>query len=93
MKITFIIGGSKKEIEYQAGDTLLDTAIKADLNPPYSCMEGVCTACLALIEEGQTDFPDDTILDESDVKLGRILTCQAKPKEGCKALTVNYDKI
>ncbi len=93
LKINFIINKKTHSVAYEAGDSLLDTAIRHDVNPPYSCMEGVCSACLALVQVGEVDYPDDTSLDESDVEKGLILTCQAKPKAGCTQLTINYDAV
>jgi ring-1,2-phenylacetyl-CoA epoxidase subunit PaaE len=93
VKILFTIGKRTQEVVYDAGESLLDAAIRNDLNPPYSCMEGVCSSCLAQVEEGQVDFPDDTVLDESDVAKGRILSCQAKPAKGCGYLRINYDAV
>jgi ferredoxin len=90
-KITFIIGGKSHEVEYEEGDSLLDCALKHDLNPPYSCMEGVCSACKATVVKGKVDFPDDTILDESEVSSGSILTCQAKLAEQSGEVVISYD--
>lgn len=93
VQVTFILGKESRTVTAEAGESLLDTALRNDLNAPYSCLEGVCSACLAQIEEGAVDFPDDTILDDSEVQEGRVLTCQAKPKAGCLALKVNYDSV
>ena len=93
MKIEFTINRKTQELTYETGESLLDCALRNDLNPPYSCMEGVCTACLAQVQEGEVDFPDDTILDDSEVKQGRVLTCQAKPKADCTRLKVSFDAV
>ena len=92
-KIIFEMNKKTTEVECEDGESLLDCAIRNDLNPPYSCMEGVCTACLAQVVEGEVDFPDDTILDADEVKQGRILSCQAKPKSGCARLKISYDAV
>jgi ferredoxin len=91
VKIEFIIGGLVNEVVYEVGESLLESALRNGLNPPYSCMEGVCAACLAVVEAGQVDFSDDTVLGEEDILRGRTLTCQAKPQEGCIRLRINYD--
>lgn len=93
LKIKFIINKKTHTVDYESGDSLLDTAIRHDVNPPYSCMEGVCSACLAMVQTGEVDYPDDTALDETDVEKGLILTCQAKPKAGSSELTINYDAV
>lgn len=49
MKIRFIVADQTKEIEYEEGRSLLDMALIAGLQPPYSCMEGHCGTCEALV--------------------------------------------
>ena len=93
MKIKIKVNNETKEVEYESGDSLLDCAIKNDLNPPYSCMEGVCAACKAKVQTGQVDFPDDTILSDEQVKLGEILTCQAKLHENSGQVFIDYDAV
>lgn len=92
-QVTYVLGKKETTVTAEPGESLLDTALRNDLNAPYSCMEGVCTACLAQVEAGDFDFPDNTILDDSEVKEGRVLTCQAKPKPGCTAMKINYDSV
>jgi ring-1,2-phenylacetyl-CoA epoxidase subunit PaaE len=93
LMIEFIINKKTHTVGYESGDSILDTAIRHDVNPPYSCMEGVCSACLAQVQMGEVDYPDDTSLDEGDVKKGLILTCQAKPAMGTTKLVINYDAV
>ena len=49
MKITFIVGNETKEIEAEEGRSLLDMALIAGMAPPYSCMEGHCESCRAMV--------------------------------------------
>lgn len=92
-KVVITVGGETKECDYRDGESLLETALRSDVNAPYSCMEGVCTACMAMIQEGQVDFPDGTILSDDEAAEGKTLTCQAKVKKGCEKVVVNYDAI
>ncbi|UXR64302.1 2Fe-2S iron-sulfur cluster binding domain-containing protein [Bdellovibrio bacteriovorus] len=82
MKITYIIRENKIEVEGEAGRSLLDIALINHLNPPYSCMEGHCGTCEAVIEEGSTT---------EDQEGSRVVrTCQAQPSS--EWVIVNYDK-
>ncbi|WP_291515566.1 2Fe-2S iron-sulfur cluster binding domain-containing protein [Bdellovibrio sp. ArHS] len=82
MKVKFIIGDQTTEVVAEEGRTLLDLALIAQLTPPYSCMEGRCGTCEALIEEGKTS---------QDVEGARIVrTCQAVPWSDY--VVVNYNK-
>lgn len=82
MKIKFIIDGKEIEVPGESGRTLLDMALIAQINPPYSCLEGSCGTCEAVIEEGKTseDKPDTRV----------VRTCQALPWS--EYVVVNYDK-
>lgn len=90
-EVTFKIHGGTHTVFYEEGESLLETAIRHDLNPAYSCMEGVCAACIGRVLEGEVHFPDHTILNEAEVKKGLILTCQATVKPGCQKVLVDYE--
>ncbi|KYG70391.1 hypothetical protein AZI85_00070 [Bdellovibrio bacteriovorus] len=82
MKVKFIIEGKGTEVIAEEGRTLLDLALIAQINPPYSCMEGTCGTCEALVEEGKTSA------DAEGTQI--IRTCQAVPWS--EYVVVNYDK-
>ncbi len=83
MKIKFVVDGVETEVEAESGRSLLDIALIARLQPPYSCLEGNCGTCEAVIESGKT----------TEDKIGSVTvrTCQAVPRSD--SLTVNYDKV
>ena len=93
MQIKIKIHGNTSEVTYESGDSILDCAIKNDLNPPYSCMEGVCASCCAKLISGKVEHPDDTILSDEQVAAGEILTCQARlnPLDG--NVVIDYDAV
>lgn len=82
MQIKFIIEGQETTVEAEEGHSILNVALLSRLHPPYSCMEGHCGTCEALIESGETseDKPGSKI----------VRTCQALPSS--EYVVVNYDK-
>ncbi len=85
-KVVYIINKKSTEVELESGQTLLDGALIQKLDPPYSCLEGVCSTCEAVIEQGEvTAIPGE----ETDNNLRRIKTCQTFPKSSF--VKVNYD--
>lgn len=92
-KLTVTLSRETTTLEIQSGESVLDACIRQNLDAPYSCMEGVCTACMAQLVEGEIDFPDDTILVDRDRAGGMTLTCQARIKAGCEKLVIDYDAI
>jgi ferredoxin len=66
-------------VAYRAGDTLLQTARAAGLQPPYSCETGSCATCMARIIEGSARMVNNDALEDDEVADGWVLTCQALP--------------
>jgi ferredoxin-NADP reductase len=79
----------KHAIRYQLGDTILDAARRAGLNPPFSCESGSCATCMARLEEGRASMRVNNALSADEVEKGWVLTCQAIPTS--REVVVNYD--
>ena len=78
------------EINVNEGETILEAAINANLDPPYACRVAACCSCKAKLLEGKVEMDDDEPLTEEEIEEGFILTCQSHPKsEGC---VVSYDE-
>jgi ferredoxin len=69
----------KATATYRAGDTLLQTARAAGLQPPYSCETGSCGTCMARLIEGSAHMVNNDALEDDEVAEGWVLTCQALP--------------
>ncbi len=71
------------EIEFNlpsVGSTLLDAAMRAGADLPYSCKGGVCSTCKAKVLEGAVDMEINYGLEPDEVAAGYVLTCQAHPR-------------
>ncbi len=68
-----------KSATYRAGNTLLQTARLAGLQPPYSCETGSCATCMARVVEGSARMLNNDALEDDEVADGWVLTCQALP--------------
>ncbi|HNS41768.1 MAG TPA: 2Fe-2S iron-sulfur cluster-binding protein [Taishania sp.] len=69
--------------------SVLDAALDADADAPYSCKGGVCCTCRAKVLEGNAIMKLNYTLTEEEVNQGYVLTCQAIPTT--PTLTVSYD--
>lgn len=76
-------------VAYHPGDTVLETARRGGLNPPFSCEAGNCATCMAHLDRGTVTMRANNILDADDLADGFVLTCQSIPTSA--ELTVNYD--
>jgi 3-ketosteroid 9alpha-monooxygenase subunit B len=79
----------KQTVDYQAGDTILETARRAGLSPPFSCEKGDCATCMAHLDEGSVTMRANNALMPDEVDDGWILTCQSVPTSA--AVVVDYD--
>jgi ring-1,2-phenylacetyl-CoA epoxidase subunit PaaE len=65
------------DLELVPDKTLLDIALTATVEVPYSCQGGVCSSCIAKVKEGKATMLVNQILTDSEVEEGLILSCQA----------------
>ncbi len=71
------------------GSTLLDAAMRAGADLPFSCKGGVCSTCKAKVLEGEVAMEVCYGLEPDEVAAGFVLTCQSHPKS--KKLVVSFD--
>ncbi len=71
------------------GASILDTAIDAGVDAPFSCKGAVCCTCRAKVKEGKVKMDANFALTDSEVADGFILTCQAHPLTD--KVVVDYD--
>ncbi len=79
----------KAEVPLVPGETLLESARRAGLDPPFNCEAGNCGTCMARIEEGHATMRINDALDDDEVAEGYILTCQGIPDTD--SITVRYE--
>lgn len=83
-----------EEIEFELsnkGEFILDAAVDAGIDAPFSCKGAVCCTCKAKVVEGSAMMEMNYALSDSEVEEGYILTCQARPtSEKC---VVDYDVV
>ena len=78
-EVAIELDGHTTPVAYSAGDTLLQTARMAGLNPPSSCEVGSCGTCMARLTGGSARMINNDALEDDEVEEGWVLTCQALP--------------
>lgn len=71
--------GDEYEFEVKPHQTILEAALDLDIDLPYSCQAGMCTACMGTCTEGKVKLDEEDGLTEKELKRGLILTCVAHP--------------
>lgn len=89
-RVQIIIDGNQQEFRMEdANQSILDEAIAAGADLPYSCKGGVCSTCRARLLEGEVDMPINYALEADELEAGYILTCQSYPKS--KEVKIDFD--
>lgn len=78
-KLIAHLDGKVIETTVTKGKHLLFAVIDAGGDAPYSCTSGACATCMAKVVKGTVKMDACYALDESEIKQGFILTCQAHP--------------
>ena len=73
------------------GKTLLEIALQAKLDVPYSCQGGVCSSCIGKITNGKASMEKNQILTDEEVNEGLVLSCQAIPQSN--EISLDFDEI
>jgi 3-ketosteroid 9alpha-monooxygenase subunit B len=87
--VTIHLERNKASVPRIAGETLLESARRAGLAPPFSCEAGNCGTCMARLTEGSATMRANDVLEDDEIADGYILTCQGVPDT--PSVTVRYE--
>ncbi|MDY0089256.1 MAG: ferredoxin--NADP reductase [Flavobacteriaceae bacterium] len=90
-KVTVLLDDEETVFEMSQKQTLLEAVLKQGLDAPYSCQGGICSSCIARITHGSAEMKKNSILTDSEIADGLILTCQAHPTSS--EIYVDYDDV
>jgi ring-1,2-phenylacetyl-CoA epoxidase subunit PaaE len=89
-KVKVIIDDEEVEFELSTdGDNILDAAMDAGVDAPFSCKGAVCCTCKGKVIEGSASMEMNYALSDEEVEDGFILTCQAHPTS--EKIVIDYD--
>ena len=72
-----------------SGQTVLESALKNNIDAPYACLGGACGTCKARITTGAVSMEQNFALNRAELEVGFILTCQSHPTT--PTVAVDYD--
>ncbi len=73
------LDGRSRTVPYVRGQTLLQCAQSAGLQPAHSCESGYCGSCMAHVNTGKVRMRTHEALSERDIARGVALLCQSVP--------------
>ncbi len=91
VSLSVIFNGRRHEITCPPTMTLLDCVLDhPDIaQVPYSCLDGECGACMAILRQGEVYMQANRVLSQKEQRKGYILTCQSLPRSD--AILIDYD--
>ncbi|MEO7392312.1 MAG: 1,2-phenylacetyl-CoA epoxidase subunit PaaE [Ramlibacter sp.] len=88
-RLDVVLDGKTHHLSMATDDRVLDAALDAGLDLPYSCKGGVCCTCRARVLEGKVEMEKNFTLEAWEIEKGFVLTCQARPLTD--KVVVSYD--
>jgi ring-1,2-phenylacetyl-CoA epoxidase subunit PaaE len=88
---TVICEGVRTDIPVAEGEAIIDAAIRAGRNLPFSCKGGMCCTCRARLLEGRVEMAVNYSLEPWETDAGYVLTCQSHPVTA--RVVLDYDQV
>ncbi len=87
MKAKVTINSVEYEVNTDPKEPLLESCLRAQIGPPYSCLEGVCSFCEAEVTNGEVRVRPGC---ETESHPKTVKTCQSFPVS--KTVNLKYLK-
>ncbi len=88
--LTVVLDGKPHDLRMGRDQRVLDVALEAGLDLPWSCRGGVCCTCRAKVMEGSVQMDKNFTLEPWEMEQGFVLSCQARPTTD--RIVVSYDE-
>ena len=91
VEATVTLDGTTRSFKMpRKGESILEAALAANMDAPYSCKAGVCSTCRCKVLEGEVEMAVNHALEDYEVRAGYVLSCQAYPLSD--RVVVTYDE-
>ena len=89
--VIVLMDGRRRTFNMRMNDEIvLDAALRAGLELPFSCRAGVCSTCRTKLVRGEVEMEQNYALEDWEVEQGYVLACQARVKT--PVLELDYDE-
>lgn len=78
-EVTIRYDGQEYKVMVPPNKGILETALDAGIDLPYSCQSGLCTACRGKCLSGKVKLDEEEGLSQSERAEGYVLTCVGHP--------------
>ncbi|MEB2777972.1 ferredoxin--NADP reductase [Algoriphagus sp. D3-2-R+10] len=77
--IKVVLEGEEHAVTVSPDKTILEAGLSQNLNMPYSCQSGLCTACRGKLLSGKVKMDEDAGLSPHEIEAGYVLCCVGHP--------------
>ena len=77
--VTIIYEGAEYSVTVEPDQTILEAALEQDIDLPYSCQAGLCTACRGRCLSGKVHLEEREGLSDAEMEEGYVLNCVGHP--------------
>jgi len=77
--VTILYEGAEYAVEVEPDQTILEAALDQDIDLPYSCQAGLCTACRGKCLSGKVHLDEREGLSDAEMEEGYVLNCVGHP--------------
>jgi ring-1,2-phenylacetyl-CoA epoxidase subunit PaaE len=77
--VTIIYEGAEYSVQVEPDQTILEAALDQDVDLPYSCQAGLCTACRGKCLSGKVHLDEREGLSDAELEEGYVLNCVGHP--------------
>ena len=90
--VSIVLDGITTRVSVKrSGKSILETALQAGIDAPFSCQGGVCCTCRCKMTSGRASMDINFALEEEEVENGYVLACQSHP-EGDGPFVMDFDQ-
>lgn len=78
-EVTVLYDGDEYKYTVEPGETILEKGLEEDIDLPFSCQSGLCTACRGKCMSGKVKMDEEEGLSEAEIDEGYVLPCVSHP--------------
>lgn len=78
-EVTIIYDDEEFKYTVEPNETILEKGLEEDIDLPFSCQSGLCTACRGKCTSGKVKMMEDEGLSEAEIDEGYVLPCVSHP--------------
>ena len=78
-EVTIIYDGESYKYTVAPNETILEKGLEEEIDLPFSCQSGLCTACRGKCLSGKVKMDEEEGLSESEREEGYVLPCVSHP--------------